>query len=302
MRKLLYIFAVIAVLAACKEKKKQTRPIQFPSVQVPSMIQEPSERMSYAGIHFWDAYFGSSRNVSGEELERAMGEYASLLGELPSNVGREAIGRLQEQIDAHPDAYPAITELVSKYFYDPSSPLRSEELYLGFACWLSQSQLTPEGLRQKFEREATVCAKNAPGHIAEDFAFTDTKGRTSSLHGLDANLLVLIFGNPDCKACKDLMALMAESEEVSALINNGDMKVLSVYIDEDLGLWMDRKSHYPQEWINSYDTDGVIRGKELYCVRAVPSVYLLDRDKRVILKDATEDRLLGTILSYQNSR
>ena len=49
---------------------------------------------------------------------------------------------------------------------------------------------------------------------------------------------------------------------------------------------------YPKEWINCYDPDYVIRTDTLYNIRAIPSLYLLDAQKRVVLKDATPERVI----------
>ena len=38
---------------------------------------------------------------------------------------------------------------------------------------------------------------------------------------------------------------------------------------------------------------GDIRSRQLYDIHATPSLYLLDRRKRVILKDASMDQLIG---------
>ena len=54
---------------------------------------------------------------------------------------------------------------------------------------------------------------------------------------------------------------------------------------------------YPEQWYNGFDPDLVIRGETLYNVRAIPSLYLLDHEKRVILKDAPENRVFETLLS-----
>ena len=54
---------------------------------------------------------------------------------------------------------------------------------------------------------------------------------------------------------------------------------------------------YPDEWYNGFDPDMVIRNDELYNVRAIPSLYLLDKDKRVILKDAPENKIFQYLMS-----
>ena len=106
----------------------------------------------------------------------------------------------------------------------------------------------------------------------------------------------MIFGNPDCTACKDLMAQMNGAPGISARIADGSLKVVDIYIDEDIELWRSRMEAYPASWINGYDPTFTIRTDLSYNVRAVPSLYLLDAKKTVLLKDATPERVLGALL------
>ena len=48
---------------------------------------------------------------------------------------------------------------------------------------------------------------------------------------------------------------------------------------------------------NGFDPDFVIRTEDLYDVRAIPSLYLLDADKTVIMKDAPENRVFRYLAS-----
>ena len=50
--------------------------------------------------------------------------------------------------------------------------------------------------------------------------------------------------------------------------------------------WMNGKST-AKEWTNGYDKELVIKNKNLYDLRAIPTLYLLDKNKTVLLKDAT---------------
>ena len=43
--------------------------------------------------------------------------------------------------------------------------------------------------------------------------------------------------------------------------------------------------------INSYDAGQSIVTRELYDLKASPTLYLLDKDKRVILKDVTVEEI-----------
>ena len=79
---------------------------------------------------------------------------------------------------------------------------------------------------------------------------------------------------------------------VQKLLDEGRLAVLNVYIDEDLEAWREYMPVYPKEWMNGYDASHIIREDILYCIRAIPSLYLLDADKRILLKDAPVERVL----------
>ena len=91
----------------------------------------------------------------------------------------------------------------------------------------------------------------------------------------------------------NIINMLKSDVKVSDMIASGRMVVLNIYIDEDLQSWMDYMPVYPQEWYNGFDPDLVIRTDNLYSVRAIPSLYLLDDQKRVIMKDAPEDKVLA---------
>ena len=68
--------------------------------------------------------------------------------------------------------------------------------------------------------------------------------------------------------------------------------MLNIYPDEDLQAWYDYLDNYPKDWICGYDPDQVIRSDTRYWLRAIPSLYLLDDEKRVVLKDAPPEKVL----------
>ena len=133
---------------------------------------------------------------------------------------------------------------------------------------------------------------NRPGSPAPDFAFTDLRGQVKTLYGIRSDYTVLIFGNPDCTACRQLMTAFREAPALAGGIESGRLKVVDIFIDEDVAAWKAAGDSYPKEWINGYDHQRRIEGDRIYAVRAIPSIYLLDKDKTVLLKDAPEDRLM----------
>lgn len=276
------------------------------------MITQPEERMVWLGQHFWDRftavdslYYCDSVTVNGvplEKLEQQMGAFASLLQEMPLPQGEKAMeqfyGRLEAFQLARPsgNVLPQTVALATRYFYDPNSPLRSEDLYLPFVKRLSESALVDPDYRGGYEWDARMCSLNRTGTTAADFVFVDTAGKRRTLHSIKADRLLLIFGNPDCTACKDIQETLTQYPEISAQISAGKLKVVDIYIDEDIEVWRARMDAYPASWINGYDPTFSIRTDLIYNVRAVPSLYLLDAKKTVLLKDATPEKALNALL------
>ena len=313
VRKLLV--ASVCVLALSCGPRKVAAPVShtraFPAAEIPMMITEPSERMAWLGEHFWDRYtatdslyYSDSVTVNGvtlEDLEKQVGIFVTLLEQGAPEEGSRAMENLYTRMVAFQSTYtqanllPELTGLVSRYFYDPNSPVRSEELYLPFVKGLAGCPLITSLDRERYAREARLCALNRPGTRAADFTFVDTAGRRRTLYGIQANLTLLVFGNPDCHACKELQEALEGSEELSGAIASGELKVVDIYIDEDVEAWKEHIPEYPASWINGYDPDFVIRTDLLYNVRALPSLYLLSADKTVLLKDATPEQFFAAL-------
>lgn len=316
MKTRFFIGALLCLcLLSCGSRKKVTpapagRP--FPMAEIPVMIEEPEERISWLVLHYWDrftetekTYLSDSLHINGvlaDDVEKQMGIFATLLPENVSpEVGARSMVRLFERMETFQKANPSaplfarMNDLVIKYFYDPNSPLRSEPLYGPYASRMAESEMVSPLEQQRYAREAKLCALNNPGTPAADFRFIDSFGRRRTLYGIQAGLTLLIFGNPDCNACRELQDALESNEVLSSAIANGELKVVDIYIDEDIEAWKQHIPDYPGSWTNGYDPDFVIRTDLIYNVRALPSLYLLDKDKTVILKDCTPEQLFAAL-------
>ena len=315
MRKTL-IFISLFSLVACgsrggKPVSSPAAPREFPSVEVPSMYADPAGRTAFAAAHFWDRFTDTvqvfacdSVTVNGvpmDAVESQMGLFATLVGQLPLDEGGKAVSRLFDQAETFGRKYPEsnlfaqLSRLTKHYLYDPNSPVRNEDLYGYFVDRLSRSDLIDDGYRMGYEWEARMCRLNRVGTPAADFSFTDTRGRIRTLYGVKAEYTVLIFGNPGCKACMDFMEAMESTPVVAEAVSSGRLQVVDVYIDREIDQWKAHIPDYPATWINGYDHGYTIRTDLIYNVRGIPSIYLLDADKTVLLKDAPEEKVLDAL-------
>ena len=315
MRKVLPILLVF-LLGACgprggKTVSQSPETRAFPEPEVPSMYTAPADWAAWAANHFWDrftdtvqVYACDSLTVNGvalDALEAQMGNFATLLGRLPLADGGRAVTHFYDRIDAFERKYPEsnvfeeLCRLTRHYLYDPNSPVRNEDLYGPFVERLGASDLIDSGYRMGYEWDARMCALNRVGTPAADFAFTDTHGRVRTLYGVKADYTLLIFGNPGCKACRELVDAMESTPEVAELVSSGRLQVVDVYIDREIDDWKAHKDDYLASWINGYDHNYTIRTDLIYNVRGIPSIYLLDASKTVLMKDAVETEVLTAL-------
>ena len=78
---------------------------------------------------------------------------------------------------------------------------------------------------------------------------------------------------------------MKNSLKLKELVDSGKMKLLTFYPDEDVALWKERLSELSDSWVNGYDKGQVVTHENLYDISSIPSFYLLDKDKKVLLKN-----------------
>ncbi|MPN29982.1 hypothetical protein SDC9_177439 [bioreactor metagenome] len=122
-----------------------------------------------------------------------------------------------------------------------------------------------------------------------DFTYKQKNGVQESLYKIKSDYIVLFFNNPDCENC----GLAKEKIENSKILNNSladrKLKVISIYPSKEIDNWS--RLSYPQTWINGYDYEGKIIGEGLYIIRKYPCIYLLDMDKKVLLKETTVEKI-----------
>ena len=129
--------------------------------------------------------------------------------------------------------------------------------------------------------------KNRVDTKAINFTYTLESGAQSTLYKIKSQYTVLFINNPGCHACTENIEALKDSPIINELIQKKQLVVIALYPDEELDEWRRHRDEFPQEWINGYDKSLTIKTQNLYDLKAVPILYLLDANKKVLLKDAT---------------
>lgn len=262
--------------------------------EMPLMMTEPADRAAYYVKHYWDGYLTSDTAwVNSADTEQLYADFIDALKYAVPEKSLEALHAMMRRMEADSAAYRRFCLLSEKYLYEPNSPMRNEDYYIAvLEQMIGSGRLTEWEKIRPMDRLKQAC-KNRPGMKAADFAYVTPKGEGGRMSGLKAEYTLLFFYDPDCSNCRKFEKVFEEMPAFVEMVEQGTLRVLAVYPDEDEAEWLVKSAHMPRGWIVGWDKAGDIRGRQLYDIRATPSLYLLDRQKRVILKDASMAQLIG---------
>ncbi len=201
-----------------------------------------------------------------------------------------------------------LIEMSERYLYNPNSPFLNEELYIPAVDAVLELKSLDSLHKMQHIYQKKMVMLNRKGTKSADFDFeylipdnkiSHSEGHKenirrgySSLYKTEAQYLLIYFNNPGCASCKDIQAVLTTDQTVGQMLAAGKLKVLSMFIDKDIKTWEERFADSPQNWIYARDYRNQFEANELYGIRAIPSMYLLDNNKNVILKDAPVRRII----------
>ena len=227
--------------------------------------------------------------ITSAEFEQTFVNYLAVLEQAERSVANESLKELMQSSSATKEALLNLYELSERYLYNPNSPMRNDELFIP----ILQSIVECEGLESvekiRPQKLLEIVSKNRVGQTAADFEYTTESGKAMMMHDIDATYTMLFFNNPDCEECARAKQIIEEYEPIAQWVKQTDLAILSIYPDVDLAIWL--TTSYPSTVINSYDATGST--SELYDLKAIPTIYLLDSEKRVILKDVSIEQALN---------
>ena len=269
--------------------EKETRFRVMSPPEIPMMLTETSSRMEYFILHFWDnSMVGDTTFMKHQEdTEQAWANYIGGLTHVPFPVATEAIRHFFNRTDWHKVVYTQFVGLAEKYFYDPNSPYRNEEYYIPVLESMLSSALLSDAEKIVPQERLNMAMRNRLHTQATDFTYTLFSGKESTLYSISSDFVLLFINNPGCEACTNSIRFINESSSLQDFIKQNRLTVLSFYPDEDIALWKRHYSEYPENWIVGYDKNLTVLLKGLYDLKAIPTFYLLDKHKKVLIKDGT---------------
>ncbi len=256
---------------------------------IPTTITAPRQRAAYLVEHYWDDCTLNDAAVSHKNIgqfEQFFVDFAYILPHANADAQALGIKNLLEKASASKSVYKQLVDWSEKYLYDLDSPVYNESHFIIFLQGFIDSQVLNSSEKARPQALLEYAKKNCVGSIATDFKFTTRNDiRTSLKENLGKEQTLVIFYDSECDHCYEVIDQLKTSTSLSTKADQGLIKILSICVSGAHTAWMSQCENIPETWIAGY-ADSEFDESELYTIRSVPALYLLDADGRVILKDA----------------
>lgn len=277
------------VLWACTLVQAQAQQ-SFPYPAIPDTLRSVEQRAGYLSEHYWDNYnFADTLLLKSKEvteqgfvnfidiLNRFNLDYASKgvahkdiaqkditrKGIAQKDITQKGIACFTRKAFSNAAAKERFENLIEHYFEDQLSPVRNDRVYLIFLEEMKNSPCFDETEKERIAFKIKTTNKNLPGDIAINFKFKDESGKEHQLSDYKDQKVILYFYDPDCENCHKVSAWLKQ-QTIPA-----DIKVIKMIADNHI----------------SY----------MYSLKNMPTIFLLDKENKVILKDCTAQELIENI-------
>ncbi len=283
-----------ALLSAMKE------PV-YPN-KVPVTRQDSIDNYNEYKKHYWDGIsFMDDRIIRTPFfLKKVERYYREVISPEPDSIIKDVDYKLL-LARSSPEMYKFLLNWLTDEFINPKY-MGQDAVFVhlfekyhskGLTNWLNEKQM------EAISRRAYMLMANLIGEKAADLDMLNTEDKATNLYSLNADYTVIIFWDPNCGHCKEELPRLDSIYRASWKKHN--LKIFAV-------LTPDGKQSVKPEWIafikenNITDWTHVYKTKEmedadfaaqrpsfrqLYDITMTPTIYLLDKEKRIIGKKLT---------------
>lgn len=293
MKRILIVFLLLAAASSVAAQEK------FPMITIPEEIADHVARAKYLGEHYWDNVDFNA--ASDEVLEQGFVDMVSIFALLDDEALDLSWAEAVKRAEASKTGVVRLLALGDKYLYGVSSPMYNESAYRSLLRAGLVSKKIAKADKAPYQKHLVLLEMNNAGSAAVDFEFEQADGTRSKLSEVVSPVTILFFYDPDCVDCKIERFRLTQARLTNYLQRAGGVTVLAVFPSADAEAWEKHKSDIPAEWINARDAAGRLKSENLYDLRAMPRLYLLDDKKQVLLKNTTAAQIESYLTEVMRS-
>jgi thiol-disulfide isomerase/thioredoxin len=273
-------------------------------VPYPANLQQAKTRADslaqyrFGKNHYWDNFdFMDGRLVRTPIFENKLKAYINnwVVPDSDSIIFEQnwmmALGRNDPEMSRYLISYFIDNYMYPKIMGQDKVFLHTYERYVAnnnpTTAWLNEKQ------RKAITERAYMVMANQLGSPAYDMALVDTAGKIRKLYDLKADYVVVAFWDPHCGKCREELPKIDSLYKTAWKKSN--IQVYAVMVNEEsVADWPPFIRNTGKGWVHVHQTKEMREAEEkaqqanfrqLYDMRSTPTLFLLDKDKRIVAKN-----------------
>ena len=215
----------------------------FPFPEIPATLTEPEARKSYLLTHYWEQFdFADTTLMNNRDVtEQGFVNFIALLadGTTPEELTRESLANWCAGFVGKEHARQVLTQTADDYLFNPNSPFYNEGLYGMYLEALLGKLPQTDAMRSTYRFKLELIRRNNVGEKATDFVYylSDGTRHTLAATPVKSNRLLLMFYDPECESCHEVLLQMAADTALAEAVRTGKLSVLAVYTEGNQEAW-----------------------------------------------------------------
>ena len=283
---------------------KSLLPVDIPEFTVPAGSANPDSVRWIRNYIYNKDHFFDNTDLTDERLLRTPILYARLeafftniLIQAPDSINKE-IDKLIQKCSGNYKIFQFVSVFLFNHFreseimgQDAVLVKLADDIYLsGKADWVTKQ------FKDDLRKQIDLIRPNLIGKKAENMVMDSYKGIFVSLYDVEKEFTILYFWEPDCGHCKEstpkLKAYYDKPKDYS-------LEVFAVCTTTDKAKWAKYIEENKLTWINGWDPQRSSHFDYYYNVQSTPTIYILDKNKKIIAKKLSVDEISSFIDNYR---
>jgi thiol-disulfide isomerase/thioredoxin len=223
--------------------------------------------------------------------------FTNVLIQAPDTINRE-IDKLIKKCSGNYKVFQFVSVYLFNHFresqimgHDAVMVKIADDIYLsGKADWVTKE------FKNDLRKQVDLIRPNLIGKTAQNIVMDSYKGVFVALDDVEKDFTILYFWEPDCGHCQEATPKLKiyydkpkdYSVEVFAVCTTSDKAKWTKYIEDN-----------KLTWINGWDPQRSSHFDYYYNVQSTPTVYILDKKKKIIAKKLAVEEIGPFIENYR---
>ena len=257
---------------------------------------------NYYKAHYWDNFdFSDPRTLKTPFLEPKLDRYIkNLVVQTPDSLIKDA-DWIIKKASVNEVAKSRVVFYIANQYENPKT-VGTEDLWVHIAekYYLSGEMGVSDESKKRIAEKVNTLKPLLVNKTFPALALADAAGKKISVQAIDASYTVLFFYAPTCGHCKESAPKLKAFYDKNKAVG---IKVMTISTEHNAEEWKSFLTTYHlEELINTFDTLKQYDFNRKFDVVTTPTIYVLDKNKKIIARKMPVDQLDDFLNYYKNKQ